>query len=109
MGLLALFLMAMTELAAPAEKSAPNQPSLTPQLTTPSVDKKLRQAVEQGNLPLLNAAIAEGANVNCRGTNGLPPLLELLRPAGARLDRARRECVACLLLEGSGIHSPANL
>jgi ankyrin repeat protein len=54
-------------------------------------------------LPLLNAAIVEGANVNCRGTNGLPPLLELLRSATAPLDSARRKCVAGLLAHGADV------
>jgi len=56
-------------------------------------------------LPLLEAAIAEHASLNGRtSTNGLPPLLELLRSATAPLDRARRECVACLLAHGAEVN-----
>jgi ankyrin repeat protein len=62
-----------------------------------AVDQKLLRAVQQGDLSLLKAAIAEGADVNCRGTNGLPPLLEILRTAAGPLGSERRQCVACLL------------
>jgi ankyrin repeat protein len=66
-------------------------------------DQNLLQAVQQGNLPLLKAAIAEGANTNCRGTNGLPPLLELLRSAGGPLNSEQRQCAACLLEHGAAV------
>jgi len=66
-------------------------------------DQKLLQAIQQGNLTLLKAAIAEGANVNCPGTNGLPPLIELLRIAAGPLDTEHRQCVACLLEHGAAV------
>jgi ankyrin repeat protein len=66
-------------------------------------DQKLLQAVQQGNLPLLKAAIAEGANLNCPGTNGLPPLLGLLRTTTGPLDSEHRQCVACLLEHGTAV------
>jgi ankyrin repeat protein len=51
---------------------------------------------------LLQAALAEKADVNCADpANGLPPLLELLRSATAPLDHARRECAAYLLAHGA--------
>jgi ankyrin repeat protein len=64
-------------------------------------DQKLFQAVQQGNLTLLQAAVAEGADVNGRGTNGLPPLLVLLRAAAGPLDSEHRQCVAWLLAHGA--------
>jgi len=66
-------------------------------------DQKLIQAVQQGSVPQLKSAIADGADVNCRGTNGLPPLLNLLRDATAPLDAQHRECVACLLEHGAPV------
>ena len=63
----------------------------------------LRQALEQGKLPLLQAAIAEGADVNRRGTKGLPPLLTILRTATTPLDSERRQCIACLLEHGAAV------
>ncbi len=77
----------------------------TPKLTAPwsVADQKLLQAAMQGDLPLLKAAIAEGANVNCRDTNGLPPLLVLLRSATGPLDANKRQCAACLLEHGAAV------
>lgn len=77
----------------------------TPRLAVPSslADQKLFQAVMQGNLPLLKASIAEGASENCRDTNGLPPLLVLLRSADIPLDKEKRQCVACLLEHGAAV------
>jgi ankyrin repeat protein len=66
-------------------------------------NQKLARAIQEGNLPLLRTAIAEGADVNAAGTNGLPPLLELLRAAAAPLDSARRQCVSCLLEHGAAV------
>jgi ankyrin repeat protein len=66
-------------------------------------DQQLLQAVQQGNLPLLQAAIAQGANMNCPGTNGLPPLLVLLRAGAAPLDTEHRQCAACLLEHGAAV------
>lgn len=94
--LLALLFLAAAWCATAAETSklaAPSSPA----------DQKLLQAVMQGNLPLLKAAIAEGANVNCRGTNGLPPLLLLLRTADGPLDTDKRQCAACLLEHGAAV------
>jgi ankyrin repeat protein len=51
---------------------------------------------------LLDAALSQKADVNCASPgSGLPPLLEMLRSATAPLNRARRECVACLLAHGA--------
>ncbi len=71
--------------------------TVAPVQQTSEANQKLLQAAQQGNLPLLQAAIGEGADVNCRGTNGLPPLLDLFRTATGPLDSARRQCVASLL------------
>jgi hypothetical protein len=94
--LLALVLLAAAWCSPAAE---------TPKLAAPSspADQKLFQAVTQGNLPLLKAGIAEGANVNCRDTNGLPPLLVLLRAADSPLDKEKRQCAACLLEHGAAV------
>ncbi len=86
----------MVHAAPGAETKAPN-PVPAP------ADQKLLQAVQQGNLPQLKAAIAEGADVNCRSTNSLPPLLELLRTATAPLDAEHRDCVACLLTHHAAV------
>jgi ankyrin repeat protein len=60
-------------------------------------EQRLHQAIQQADALLLKSAIAEGADANCRGTNGLPPLLELLAAAAGPLDDEHRHCVACLL------------
>ena len=95
-GLLALF-------AWQPPGAAPGAETATPGRLPRPADQQLLQAVHQGNLPLLKAAIAEGANVNRPGTNGLPPLLELLRAAAAPLDTEHRQCVACLLEHGAAV------
>ena len=93
-GILGLLVVATVWAAPGADSAAPGRlPSET--------DQKLLHALEQGKLPLLQAAIAEGADVNRRGTNGLPPLLAVLRAATAPLDKERRQCVACLLEHGA--------
>ena len=94
--LLALFALAAACAALGAETATPGR-------TSSPADQKLLQAVQQGNLPLLKVAIAEGANVNCPGTNGLPPLIELLRIAAGPLDTEHRQCVACLLEHGAAV------
>jgi hypothetical protein len=94
--LLALLFLAAAWCASAAETAslaAPPSPA----------DQKLFQAVQQGNLPLLKAAIAEGANINCRDTNGVPPLLVLLRTADGPLDKEKRQCAACLLEHGAAV------
>jgi ankyrin repeat protein len=83
--------------------TAPGAETTTPGPLPSPADQQLLQAVQQGNLPLLKAAIAQGANVNCPGTNGLPPMLGLLRAATAPLDNEHRQCVACLLDHGAAI------
>jgi ankyrin repeat protein len=94
--LLALFALATACAALGAETTTPGR------ISAPA-DQKLLQAVQQGNSPLLKAAIAEGANVNRRSTNGLPPLLELLHTASGPLDTEQRQCVACLLEHGAEV------
>ena len=83
--------------------SAPGAETVTPARLPSQADQQLLQAVHQGNLPLLQTAITAGANVNRPGTNGLPPLLELLRAAAAPLDTDHRQCVACLLQHGASV------
>jgi len=95
-GLLALVLLATAGCARSAEPAGLASPS------SPA-DQKLFQAVQQGNLPWLKAAITEGASVNCRDTNGLPPLLVLLRSADGPLDKEKRQCAACLLEHGAAV------
>jgi hypothetical protein len=95
-GILALFALGTAWTAPGAETLAPAR------LPSPP-DQNLFQAVQQGNLPLLKAAVAGGASVNCRGTNGLPPLLELLRTAAAPLDSEHRQCLAWLLEHGAAV------
>jgi hypothetical protein len=83
--------------------SAPAAETATPNRILSPADRQLLQAVHQGNLPLLQTAIAAGANANCPGTNALPPLLELLRSATAPLDTEHRQCVACLFQHGAAV------
>jgi ankyrin repeat protein len=95
-GLLSLLVLGTAWLVQSAEAQAP--------AASPSpADQKLLQAVQETNLPLLKAALAEGASVNCRGTNGLPPLLLLLRKSAAPLDSDKRQCAACLLAHGAAV------
>lgn len=65
-----------------------------------AADEKLLQAVEHADLGLLKAAIGEGANPNCAGTNGLTPLV-LLTGATGPLSQAQYDCVAFLLAHGA--------
>ena len=95
-GILALLALA-TAWTAPAAETA--RPGRLPS----QADLQLLTAVQQGNLPLLKAAIAQGANVNCPGNNGLPPLLELLRAAAIPLNSEHRQCLACLLERGAAV------
>jgi hypothetical protein len=90
-------------LVAATAWATPGAESTAPGPLPSEADKKLLHALEQGKLPLLQAAIAEGADVNRRGTNGLPPLLAMLRAAAAPLDSERRQCVACLLEHGAKV------
>jgi len=94
--LAALLVLVTACVALGAESATPNR------LPSPA-DQRLFQVVRQGNLALLKEAIAEGANVNCPGTNGLPPLLELLRTAAGPLDSEHRQCIACLLEHGAAV------
>jgi ankyrin repeat protein len=71
-------------------------------------DTRLLQAVQQGNLSLVKAAIVEGANVNCRNTNGLSPLLQTLSGAAAPIAPSRRECLAFLLERGALVDARDN-
>lgn len=76
---------------------------LTPSLPAQGAVGKLWPAVQQGDLLQLKTAIAEGANVNYRGTNGLTPLLQTLSGATAPLEAERRQCVAFLLERGAEV------
>jgi len=97
-GLLALMLVC-------AAASAANLPATLP---PPAADTRLLQAAQQGNLSLVKAAIAEGANVNCRNTNGLSPLLQTLSGAAAPIDPSRRECLVFLLERGAQVDARDN-
>jgi uncharacterized protein len=76
---------------------------LVPRQAVEGPDKKLLQAAQEGDLGLLKAAIAEGAKTNCRGTNELTPLLQVLAGATGPLDAGRRQCVATLLEGGAAV------
>ena len=66
-------------------------------------DSRLWLAVQEGNVSLAEAAIAEGANVNCRGTNGLSPLLQSVSEASVPVRAGRRQCLALLLQHGAEV------
>jgi len=87
-------LLALAIICAASEPPAPRR--LTPAA-------KLFQAVRTGDLPMLKASIAEGADVNGRETNGLPPLLDLLRTTTGPLNDTRRQCVAWLIANGAAV------
>jgi len=76
---------------------------LAPKQAVEGPDKKLLQAAQEGNLELLQAAIVEGAKVNCRGTNDLTPLLQIFNRATSPLDLVRRQCVSALLEHGAAV------
>ena len=93
---LGLLVVTTAWLAAGAE-------TVVPDAHSSEANAKLLRAVAQGNPSLLQVALAEGADAKCIGTNGLPPLLELLRAATAPLDPHHRQCVACLLAHGAAV------
>ena len=97
-GLLALAL-------ACAAAGAANPPAT---LAQREADSRLLQAAQQGDLSLVKAAIAEGASVNCRSTNGLCPLLQTLSGAVAPIDPSRRQCLAFLLERGAQVDARDN-
>jgi ankyrin repeat protein len=76
---------------------------LAPRVAVEGADKRLLQAAQAGDLELLQAAIVEGAKVNCQGTNGLTPLLQVLSGVTAPLDASRRQCIAILLKHGAEV------
>jgi uncharacterized protein len=81
-------------------------------LTSPQAqreaDVRLLQAAHQGSVSLIQTALADGANVNCRGTNGLSPLLQVLSGTSAPVDASRRQCVAVLLDRGAEVNTKDN-
>jgi len=77
--------------------------NFSPTVAHREADARLMQAAQQGDLSLAEAAIAEGANVNCRGTNGVSPLLEALSGATAPINAGRRQCLAFLLKNGAEV------
>ncbi len=66
-----------------------------------ATDAKLLLAVRRADLKRLKAAIAEGANPNARGTNGLTPMLQLIHLAKGPLSKAQYDCFAFLLSHGA--------
>jgi hypothetical protein len=77
--------------------------SLCPTRAGGPAGASLLKAAQTGNPALVKAAIAEGANVNCEGTNGLSPLLESLHGISAPVDDSRRECVVLLLKSAANV------
>lgn len=71
-------------------------------------DQHLLAAVHQGKLDLVKAAIADGADVNCRGTNGLTPLLQTVAGAPGPFEPERRQCAALLLERGAEVDAKDN-
>ncbi len=92
----------VAEIAAGQPNSGPEHRSKDRETSSPAPGQILRQACQQGNLSLLEAAMAQKADVNCASpVSGLPVLQDVLRSAKAPLDRGQRECVACLLAHGA--------
>ena len=66
-------------------------------------DKRLLAAAGHGQLDLVRAAIADGADVNCRGTNGLTPLLQTIGEESLPFEDSRRQCAAVLIEHGAEV------
>jgi ankyrin repeat protein len=77
----------------PPEAARPLQPA----------DKELLAAAEQGVLDRMKAAVAAGADVKCRGTNGLTALVLVACGHPGPLDGARRAGAAFLLQHGAAV------
>lgn len=84
--------------ADPLAHSQPAQNAMT----------KLLQGARKADLELVKAAVAEGADVNGRGTNGLTPLLQTVSAETAPLEPERRQCVAFLLELGAKVDAKDN-
>jgi uncharacterized protein len=82
--------------------------SVAPQQALRAADKQLLEAAQKGDLGLLKAAITNGATVNCHGTNGLTPLLQVLGAATGPLDSGRRQCMTVLLEHGAEVDATDN-
>ena len=93
----------MAALAMAVTGSSWGAETLTPSFSAQGVVGNLLQAARQGDLLLVKTSIAEGANVNCRGTNGLTPLLQTVSGATAPFEAGRRQCVAFLLEHGAEV------
>ena len=89
-------------LLAPSLPAAATKP-VAPASVVADANQKLLQAIEQADQHLLEKALKAGADPNCRGTNSLPPLLELFRAATGPLDEDHRDCVALLLEYGAAV------
>ena len=66
---------------------------------------KLLQAAQEGNAASVTTALAEGAEVNCRGAKGLTPLLQVLSGPTGTTNGNRRDCVALLLKNGAEVNA----
>jgi ankyrin repeat protein len=96
--------MAITGTITSAERPAPSI-SEAGEHSAGRAEKRLWEALREGNLPLLKAAVAARADVNCRTpAQGLPPLLELLRSGTVPLGGEQRECVGFLLAHGAQVN-----
>ncbi len=73
---------------------------------TRAAEARLLEAARQGDLLAVKAAVAEGARLDCRSTDGLTPLLETVsRVVGKPLDNQRRDCLAFLLEQGADVNA----
>jgi uncharacterized protein len=72
-----------------------------PAPTLGDAEKKLFAGIASGETSLVKTALQEGANANCRGTNGYDASSELLRRAKAPLTSSQRECLSILLAAGA--------
>ena len=69
--------------------------------SVPGTEIELFQILEKGDAARLKAAIDAGAEVDSPGTNGVGPLLRVLRGAREPLTAPQRECVGVLLARGA--------
>ena len=86
-GVLALFMAALISAAGSADTQRP----------LAQADEALFQAIRQSRPDLIQRALSRGADINCRSTNGITPLLSLVRDANAALTSEQCDCLKLLL------------
>lgn len=73
--------------------------------TLPSIvySDQVAHALAAGDVSGLRAAFERGADVNSASTNGLPPILELLKDRTVPLSKDQIQCLALLIERGADL------